>query len=272
MKRNVVFWIVAVIITILSAYYQRITGPTYPLSGSEVFQGNEIFYKFSRSHSTASGCPVVLPLPDSTMKATLIYNNLTKSDQNRVEMKIFRDTIVTKEVSAKMQRGYFAYGELPPQSETEKLQYYVRVVKDNYEKEVPEKNKVVIRYKGDVPAPILILHIIFMFLAMLLSVRTVFEYWSKNPNIKKYVYWTLITLFIGGFPLGMLVQKFAFGEYWTGVPFGFDLTDNKTLIAFIGWVIALISVYKSKNHKWWVIGATILMLVVFLIPHSLLGS
>jgi len=272
MKRTIIFWIIAFIISILSAYYQRITGPTYPLSGSEVFQGKELFYKFDRSHSTEGACPVILPLPDSTMKATLVFNDLTKSDVNRIEMKIYKDTVVTKEISDKLQQGYFAYGELPAQPPTGKLQYYVRVMKDNYEKAIPEKDRPVVRFKGEVPALILILHIIFMFAAMLLAVRTALEYLNKPPNIKKFVYWTIGLLFIGGFPLGMLVQKYAFGDYWTGVPFGFDLTDNKTLISFIGWLAALIAVYKSKKHVWWVIGAAVLMLAVFLIPHSVLGS
>ena len=41
----------------------------------------------------------------------------------------------------------------------------------------------------------------------------------------------LLLLAVGGFILGPLVQNYAFGELWTGVPFGWDLTDNKTLIA-----------------------------------------
>ena len=38
--------------------------------------------------------------------------------------------------------------------------------------------------------------------------------------------------------LGPLTQYYAFGALWTGFPFGIDLTDNKTLIALIGWIIA----------------------------------
>jgi len=32
------------------------------------------------------------------------------------------------------------------------------------------------------------------------------------------------------------VQHYAFGQLWTGVPFGWDLTDNKTLLAALAWV------------------------------------
>jgi hypothetical protein len=108
---------------------------------------------------------------------------------------------------------------------------------------------------------------------MLISTRTGLEVLKKdNFNYFKLMLYTIATLIIGGFILGPLVQKFAFNEYWTGVPFGFDLTDNKTLIAFIGWMVAFIAHYKSKNPKYWILGAAILMLVVYLIPHSVLGS
>ena len=59
---------------------------------------------------------------------------------------------------------------------------------------------------------------------------------------------------------------------WTGVPFGYDLTDNKTLIAFIAWLIALIAIYKSAKKDKWIILASVVTFIIFLIPHSLLGS
>jgi hypothetical protein len=80
-------------------------------------------------------------------------------------------------------------------------------------------------------------------------------------------------LFIGGLILGPIVQQYAFGAFWTGWPFGHDLTDNKTIIAFIFWAIALFQVMKKKPKAGiWVIVATIVMLAVYLIPHSVLGS
>ena len=52
--------------------------------------------------------------------------------------------------------------------------------------------------------------------------------------MKKYLtFLTMGSLFLGGMLLGPIVQNFAFGDYWTGIPFGWDLTDNKTLLAAI---------------------------------------
>jgi hypothetical protein len=72
--------------------------------------------------------------------------------------------------------------------------------------------------------------------------------------------------------LGPAVQKYAFGAFWTGWPFGNDLTDNKTLVAVIGWLIAWLRVRKYPNRRGWAIAAALILLAVYLIPHSMFGS
>lgn len=257
-KTNIIFWIIAFIITAASAYYQRVTGPTYPLSGNAVFGGKEIKYKFERSNSTNENCAVKIFTGDSAMKGTLVWKrHNTKDEWTKADM-TYDNGVLT--------------AELPKQPVAAKLSYKVRLSKEQNEIYVPTDREVVIRFKGDVPAVLLGFHIIFMFLAMLFSTRTGLEVFRKEPNFKKLAFMTLGLLTIGGMILGMFVQKYAFNEYWTGVPFGFDLTDNKTLIAFVGWIIAIVAMFKSKKPGYWIIGAAILTLIIFLIPHSLFGS
>jgi hypothetical protein len=55
------------------------------------------------------------------------------------------------------------------------------------------------------------------------------------------------------------------------VPFGWDLTDNKTLIAFLFWVVAVILNYRKKRPLYTIL-ASVVLLLVFSIPHSLFGS
>jgi hypothetical protein len=95
---------------------------------------------------------------------------------------------------------------------------------------------------------------------------------GKKRNPRRFVFWAAALIFIGGFILGPLVQKYAFGVFWSGVPFGLDLTDNKTLITFLFWVVALIAGRKRKPARAVVLIASVVTLVVYLIPHSLLGS
>lgn len=91
-------------------------------------------------------------------------------------------------------------------------------------------------------------------------------------DYRRFANWTAVLIFIGGFILGPLVQKFSFGVLWSGVPLGFDLTDNKTLIAFVGWLIALFLMRKGKPARAGVVAAAVLLMVVYSIPHSVLGS
>jgi len=93
-------------------------------------------------------------------------------------------------------------------------------------------------------------------------------------NHNRFKFWGLmaiIFIFFGGLVFGPIVQKFAFDHYWTGFPMGSDLTDNKTLIMFVVWVVAVIANWK-KEYRWVTLAASVVTIVVYLIPHSMRGS
>jgi hypothetical protein len=252
------FWILALVITLSSAIYQRLTGPTHPTFGSVEFNNNQVDYYFHRTQGGTVDHLVSIHDKDTTINATLFWKRYKTDDEwTQVKMTNRNDSLV-------------AY--LPNQPPAGKLEYYVKISNGNDEINLPKDNSVVIRYKGAVPDEVLIVHIIFMFSTMLLSVRTGIEAFRKEPKLYKLTYSTIITLFIGGLILGPIVQQYAFGALWTGIPFGHDLTDNKTLIIFVGWVVALFMYKKSAHPNRWAIGASILMLAIYLIPHSTLGS
>lgn len=287
MNRNIFFWILALIITVFLGYYQRVTGPTYPLSGSVEFQGKTFDYKFLRSHTVNNNCPVILPTYDTNIRVTIHWreHNSEKEMQSTL-MTAFYDTVVTDYISKEYQEGrHFFYADIPMKEYIQKtyplmtgipfaakIDYYLQVESKGEVKKIPEDKPVVMRFKGDVPFYILILHIAVIFASLLVAMRTGLEFFSKEPKFKKYMLWTIGLLIAGGFILGPIMQKYAFGEYWTGFPFGIDLTDNKVLIAFIGWIVAFIAQYKSKRPGLWILGAALLMVIVYLIPHSVLGS
>lgn len=258
MKKVLILWILAFLITIVVAVYQRITGPTYPKSGSIHLAEKEINYKFYRSHGGIFDHEVKIETNDSNIVGSLYYRRF-KTDDSWTKIPFQR------------KEGYLR-AFLPHQPPAGKLEYFAELKNKNITKRFPDGNTVVIRFKGNVPLYILIPHIIAMFMSMLLSSRTGLEYFNNGKNLKKFTMWTLGFLLAGGFILGPLTQQYAFGELWTGIPYGHDLTDNKTLIALIGWLIALYMYGKSKVPKSWALFASILLLVVYLIPHSVLGS
>jgi hypothetical protein len=94
----------------------------------------------------------------------------------------------------------------------------------------------------------------------------------SRPEARRYAWVTVVLLGIGGLVLGPIVQKYAFDAYWTGVPFGYDLTDNKTLIAGVAWILAAWRLRGGREAKVAIVVATVVTMVVFAIPHSMWGS
>jgi hypothetical protein len=256
--KKAALWLLAFLITASTAVYQRMTGPTYPVEGETAIGGTQIQYDFLTTHETGQDCPVQIEVPDPEISGTLLYRRHKTSDPwSEIPMQ---------------RQDHFLIAYLPSQPPAGKLQYKVIVSYQGEEMALPDERPVIIRFKGAVPAWLLIPHVIVMFMAMLFSARAGIEALRPKSNPRKLALWTTGLLFVGGFILGPLVQKYAFGHLWSGFPLGYDLTDNKTLIAFIGWVIALAAGRKGKPARGWILAAAILLLIIFLIPHSLLGS
>lgn len=265
MARSIIFWILAIFITLSSAMYQRATGPTYPVDGQAEIDDVTVFYTLTRSHGGAGDQPVYIRTErDGMVNGSIMYRRYkTSDDWTRLPLEVRGDSLI---------------GWLPHQPPAGKLEYFLELDSGDELLRIPDHETVVTRFKGAVPSGVLIPHVIFMFLAMLFSTRTGIEALRPHGRPRLFVFITTGLLVVGGLILGPIVQKFAFGEYWTGFPFGTDLTDNKTLIAFIAWLLAILAVWNKSTlaehpgRRWVVLGASVVMLLVYLIPHSMMGS
>lgn len=256
--RKVLLWGLAFIITAGSAVYQRMTGPTYAVNGNVQLSGSVVSFTLETSHETIGDYEIKIEAPDSEISGYVQFKRFKTDDPwTNIQMERKESSLTAS---------------LPQQPSSGKLAYKVFLSSNEEDVSLTGEDEVVIRFKGVVPDSVLILHIIVIFSAMLFSTRTGIEALRKEGNTRKLTLWTAGLMFGGGIILGPLVQKFAFGEWWTGFPFGYDLTDNKTLIAMIVWAIAVIAGRKGKQAKGWILAASIVTLVIFLIPHSLLGS
>jgi hypothetical protein len=254
--KNVLLWVLAVIISLGTMVYQRMTGPTYP-KDYEVSHA-DLSYKFElpRSHGGESDCPVELDLPKS-FEGKIIWRKFpTEQAWSTIEL---------------VRTGDLLTAELPHQPPAGKLEYHVELSADGNLIDLGDSENVVIRFKAAVPNWALIPHVLMMVLTVILSMATILFALFNLPQYKKYTGITIIFLLIGGFILGPVVQKFSFGQFWTGWPFGDDLTDNKTLFALAAFLIAWF-LRKKSYGRWLSIGAALVMLAVYLIPHSMNGS
>lgn len=273
MKKTLI-WFLAFIITLCAAYYQRKTGPTYPKTVDVKLNGKEYSLKLKRSLGLDERPEIKLGVTDTTIRAKIYYRRFKTDDEYSSAEFNYKTYPVKSYVMNRIfkiyeEKGFFA--EIPQQPKAGKIQYYFELTDSRGTTGLLKDNPVILRFKGSVPGYILIMHILFMFLAMLFSTLAGLMCIAKMPQYRKYSIWTVVLLFAGGFVLGPVVQKFAFGQLWTGVPFGWDLTDNKTLIVMVFWILAII-MNRKKERPVYTILASAALLLVFSIPHSILGS
>lgn len=250
----------AVMITIAAVLYQRLTGPTYPKRVSIINSKNiEFKIRLPRSHGGDSNAEVEVVKFEDDLKAYLNFKRYPTNDEwVKVEFLDLNNRLVST---------------LPKQPPAGKITYFIEFKSKykNYQPIGSLEGPIYIRFKGDVPTYILAPHVFFMFLSMLFSALAFGEAIFKTESAIKIGRITLGSLFVGGMILGPLVQKYAFGVYWAGFPFDWDLTDNKLLIAVVVWTLANLLTIKKKR-MWPVIVAAIALILVYSIPHSMQGS
>lgn len=255
--RKGLLWFLAVVITLASAIYQRMTGPTHPFRGRALVGGIEVSYRLDRSAETVGDAQIAVAAP-APLAGWLEWKRFKTEDAwTRVDL---------------VREGDRLIGRLPKQPAAAKVAYTFVLTGNGETKALTGDTPLILRYKDPVPIWVLLPHILVMFTGMLFSTAAGLAALDKTRNPRRLVLWTVGLLFLGGFVLGPLMQKFAFGVAWAGFPLGMDLTDNKTLLAFLFWIAAFWAGRKGKPARPFVIAASLVTLLAFLIPHSLLGS
>ena len=273
MKR-VILWTVAVIITLSAAIFQRQTGPTYPKKADVTVNGETYRIKLVRSLGLDERPVIRMAIYDETVTARLYQKRFKTDDEYSVTEFTYRVIPINSFVMNKIfgmdeMKGLFA--AVPQQPPAGKLQYFIEITDNSGTQMLFKDNPIVIRFKDAVPGWALIPHIFLMFFAMMLSTLAGLMAFTGDKAQRRYGIITLIMLFTGGMILGPIVQYYAFGEFWTGVPFGMDLTDNKTLVAVLFWILAVAMNWRRQRPVYTIVAAIVLLLI-YSIPHSMFGS
>jgi hypothetical protein len=249
----------AIVITLMAVIYQRATGPTYPKKIDIGLNKEELTrVKLPRSQGGTIGAPIEIPKVKNLSKVTVTYKRYPTNDEwTSFDLE---------------EKGNRFIGTLPNQPPAGKLTYFLDLdFNGKHQTFNSKEDPIYIRYKGDVPTYILAPHVFFMFFSMLLSALALFECLFKTKSFVVIGRLTLGCLMFGGMFLGPIVQKFAFGVYWAGFPYDWDLTDNKLLVGVLVWLFAVAMTFKTKK-SWPTIIAAIVLFGVYCIPHSMQGS
>jgi hypothetical protein len=234
------------------------TGPTYPVRGSVDLKGEAVRFELLRSHETTSDAVMAINAPDEHLRGEMRWRRYKSYDSWATEsLERHGDSLIIT---------------IPRQPPAGKVMYQVSLIESDGGKRLLTEEPVIIRFKGAVPLFVLIPHIIVMFAAMAFSTRTGLEAIAGGSGQFRLAAWTFALLLVGGMFLGPVMQKYAFGVFWAGWPFGQDLTDTKTAVAILFWLAALLRGRHPGKGRTWIIAAALVTLAVYLVPHSVLGS
>ena len=248
------------LVTISLAYFQRATGPTHPARIVRDLSGVRYSIALPRTHGGPGGLRITIPVPVPGTTGIVAWRHFPSSEPWR------RIPLVEK--NGKL------IAVIPHQPPAGKVEYHlVLYPSDGQTVVLPSTTTLVARFKGAVPLSALLPHVLCMFLSMLLATRAFVGavFWPSR-GVRLSVILAGAFFIAGGLILGPIVQYHAFGAYWTGWPYGYDLTDNKTLLAFLAWLPALVVALRRRPKRGWIVAGWIVMMAVFLVPHSMHGS
>ena len=251
-------WGACIILVLFALVYQRRTGPTYPVRGHVRVDSQELSFNLPRSFDGADDAEVSVEAPAADLRGTLEFVRFpTNEPWSRRSM---------------VRRGKDLIAWLPHQPPAGKVAYRIYLTKGDGAPVALRSEPVILRFRNPVPAWIWVPHVVVMFLGMLFSSRAGLEACFKGMRVRILALLAISLLVIGGFIFGPVMQKYAFNTYWTGWPVGTDLTDNKTAVALLTWMVAYWRIRARPERGAWAIAAALVTLAVYLIPHSLMGS
>ncbi len=136
---------------------------------------------------------------------------------------------------------------LPAKEKGSKQYYHIEVYKNNIKiATFPTAGDQVIKFKGNVTHVVLVAHILCMFATIffgLMAVFTSIDLARGKGDARLSILYVLLTFasaYIGGIPLGIVVFRQTFGgSGWGGWPLGTDITDTKTELLLLFWLITL---------------------------------
>jgi len=166
-SKTTLLWIIAVLVTICTAYYQRVTGPSYPVKGTTILYNQSISWKLERSHVSSEDYEVSIQVNDPAVSGEIFWKRFNSDDA--------LTTLPMQNIDG------FLKGRIPMQPAAGKVMYQVKLTRMGTTVDLTP-DPVIMRFRGDVPAGILIPHILCMFIMMLLSTRTGLEFFNSVPR------------------------------------------------------------------------------------------
>lgn len=254
-----VLWVVAAVVVLAVAAWQRMSDTTRPTRGEVVVSGQTMTYRLLRVGPSGEPIRVTIAAPED------VSGNLRwrpyPGEGAFESFTMLRD-------------GDHVVGFLPAQSPGTQIEYSLVLAGPSGLTRIPGESSVVLHVRGPVPGLVLFPHVAILLLSMVVGVRAGLGAAWALPDTGRLSKLTLLGLTVGGMILGPIVLKLAAGSFWTGWPFGGDWRANSAVVMWLVWVVAALAAHAAQDGtdrfaRTTVIGAALVMILVSLVPRGL---
>lgn len=229
MKNEIILWISSLIIVFLIGYVKSVTNKDYPVTGTFGIEGNKVSYKL-----------------DKVCFDKASYKNFIISDIKgiKAQLLLIKDGQQKKIFYKEIDRGLEV--DIPIGNAGEKINYKIFISYNDQTFEIPNQSYITLTFWGNIPSPIIILNFIFLYGGLLMSIRSLFETFTKKVNLKKFVFINctlFITLIIIVYPLYNTYKLGAINHF---VPPLSDLVNPLLALTLGVWIIAAAFIFNKK--------------------------
>jgi hypothetical protein len=265
MKKNIILWLGAIILTFLSGYMRNVTGPDYPVSGTIGIEGKMVTFKFDKIYLGNDGYNVLIRSDVKDIKAFLLWKDVSSRAISGRSPKNQANTIWQRDLMA--DSGFLIKGKLPHHNSGEKVAYRVELNYGGKQYYLPEDKPVTIKFLGYVNSSIMNIFYFVLFGGLLFAVRTGLETFNDKPRLGLYSIFTLIFFFLYTICLVPLKRTYELNALNHFVPPLNLITTYQSVSLFVLWIIGLILIFNFKGNRIIPLMISSVTLIIYIFIH-----
>jgi hypothetical protein len=246
-KQTVILWIASFVIVFVGVYVANLLNKDYPITSTFGIDGKKVSYRFEKIHYGKDDFKVIIRSDVAELLGKVFWKNYNDGKWQSKELK---------------KSNLVLFEKIPALHPEHKLSYYIELYYRDKTFYLPEKQKVNLTFYGGIPSVVNVLEYLFLYLGVILAVRTGLEFFNNGKNSKKFglltavLFLTLIAL------INPLYLTYKFGFMNSSIPPISRLFLLSDISIFVLWIVTLILIFKSDKFKFLPLVSSILTLLI----------
>jgi hypothetical protein len=229
MKNEIILWISSLILVFLIGYIKSITDKDYPITGTFGIEGKKVSYKLDKISFNKDYYKNIIISDIQKLNGKMIWIN--NNEQRETAYKIIERGLECK---------------IPKLNPGQKIKYKVILEYADKTFEIPDNEFVTLVFWGNIPSSVKILHFIFLYGGILMSIRCLLELFNQRKNLKKYAFITTALFIVLTTLIHPLYNSYKLGAINKNIPNLLELLEPYYLVITLLWIIGTVIIFNKK--------------------------